>query len=220
MGARIAHPALSRKTHPRNASLGTVHKILKKVHMYAGLLSFTALIVYGVAGLYSTSQPPWSERPYPETTIREVPFDFPGDLNDKEMADAIYCALDMPLTGPLYEWAIRRDDDQNLFLNFYTINGFRKVTALESEGLLRVEAAHTHLAEFVNGAHSTTLQWASPRPLVQAWAWYNELAIWSLILMAASGVVLWLLTRPRYGPGLAAFAIGNGIFLALYFLTR
>lgn len=197
-----------------------MHKILKKIHMYAGLLSFTALIVYGVAGLYSTSQPSWAERPYPETTIREVRFEFPGDVSDKELADAIYHRLDMPLTGPMYEWAIKRDEDQNLFLNFYTINGFRKVTALESEGLLRVEVARTHLAEFLNGAHGTTLQWASPRPLVQAWAWYNEAAIWSLILMASSGVALWLMTRPRYGPGLAAFAIGNGAFLTLYWMWR
>lgn len=197
-----------------------MHKVLKKIHMYAGLQSFTALIVYGLAGLYSTSQPSWGERPYPETTLREVSFEFPGDVSDKELADAIYHALDMPLTGPMYEWAIRRDEDQNLFLNFYTLNGFRKVTALEDEGLLRVEVERSGLAKFVNAAHSTTLQWASPRPLVQAWAWYNEVAIWSLMLMAGSGVALWLLTRPRYGPGLAAFVLGNGAFLAVYWMWR
>jgi hypothetical protein len=120
----------------------------------------------------------------------------------------------------MYDWAIQRDEDQNLFLNFYTVNGFRKVTALEDRGLLRVESSRTGLAQFVNGAHSTTLQWAAPRFLVRAWAWYNEVAIWSLMLMACSGVALWLLTRPRYLPGAAAFVIGNGVFVALYWLAR
>ena len=197
-----------------------MRKLIRKIHMYAGLLSFTALIVYGISGLYSTSQPSWGERPYPQTAFREVPFDFPQDASDKELADAIYYKLDMPLTGPLWNWAIARDKDQNLFLNFYTINGFRKVTALEAEGLLRIETSRTTLAQFVNGAHSTTLQWASPRFLVQAWAWYNEVAIWALMLMAASGVVLWLLTRPKYAPALAAFVLGNGAFLALYWFAR
>jgi hypothetical protein len=126
----------------------------------------------------------------------------------------------MPLTGPMYDWAIQRDKDQSLFLNFYTVNGFRKVTALEKQGLLRIESSRTSLLEFINGAHSTTLQWAARRFLVQAWAWYNEVATWSLLLMALSGVLLWLLTRPRYWPGAAAFTIGNGIFLGLYWLTR
>jgi hypothetical protein len=188
--------------------------------MYAGLMSFTALIVYGLAGLYSTSMPRWADRPYPETSSREIPFEFPATGSDKELADAIYYALDMPLTGPLWDWAIERDEDQNLFLNFYTINGFRKVTAFEKEGLLRIESSRTNLAQFINGAHSTTLQWASPRFLVQGWAWYNELAIWSLMLMACSGVALWLLSRPRYAPGIAAFALGNGVFLTLWWLTR
>ena len=95
-----------------------MRKLIKKVHMYAGLMSFTALIVYGIAGLYSTSQPSWGDRPYPDTTFREVTFDFPETSSDKELADAIYHRLDMPLTGPMYDWAIKRDDDQNLFLNF------------------------------------------------------------------------------------------------------
>lgn len=197
-----------------------MRKLIRKIHMYAGLLSFTALIVYGVSGLYTTSQPSWGERPYPDTTFREVPFVVPEDATDKQVADAVYHALDMPLTGPLWDWAIKRDDDQNLFLNFYTINGFRKVTVLEGEGLLRIESSRTNLAQFLNGAHSTTLQWASPRFLVQAWAWYNEVAIWALMLMASSGVALWLLTRPKYVPALAAFAFGNGVFLALYWFAR
>ncbi|MCB9384976.1 MAG: PepSY domain-containing protein [Bryobacterales bacterium] len=197
-----------------------LRKLLKRIHMYAGLMSFTALIVYGLAGLYSTSQPPWSERPYPETQVREVPFEFPASGSDKELADAIYRHLDMPLTGPMYDWALKRDDDQNLFLNFYTVNGFRKVTALESQGLLRVESSRTGLWQFVNGAHSTTLQWAAPRFLVQGWAWYNELAIWSLLLMAGSGIALWLMTRPGYVPGVVSFALGSGMFVTLWLLAR
>ena len=94
------------------------------------------------------------------------------------------------------------------------------MTALEKQGLLRIETSRTDLWQFVNGAHSTTLQWAAPRFLVQAWAWYNELATWSLMLMAASGVALWLMTRPRYAPAIASFLLGSGVFVALWCLTR
>lgn len=194
--------------------------LFKKIHMYAGLFTFTALMVYGISGLMDSSLPAWSEREPPPTTERIVEFEAPPDLDDKEVADLIYAYMDMPLTGPPANYAVRRDTDQNLVVSFYTVNGVRTVTALESEQQLKVVTAEGGMVSFVTGMHGSRMTYASPRFLTIAWAVYNEAGLWALGFMALSGVVLWLATRPRYLWGRVAFIAGNAVFVTLYWLMR
>jgi len=56
--------------------------------------------------------------------------------------------------------------------------------------------------------HAVTMREAAGKSLEQMWRWYTELAIWSLILMALSGVYLWLASRPAYGWGQISFVAG------------
>lgn len=195
-------------------------QLLKKIHMYAGLLTFTALVVYGVSGLMDSSLPAWSEREAPPTTERFVPFETPPDLGDKEVADLVYARLDRPLTGPPPDYAIRRDQDHNLVVNFYTVNGVRSVTVHEAEQQLRVATAQGGMVSFVTGMHGSLMMHASPRFLTVSWAAYNEAGLWSLGFMALSGIILWLSTRPRYVWARVAFIAGNGTFALLYWLMR
>ncbi len=39
-----------------------MYEILKKIHMYTGLLTFSALIVFGVAGVHATLRAPEQHR--------------------------------------------------------------------------------------------------------------------------------------------------------------
>ena len=188
--------------------------------MYAGLFTFTALVVYGVSGLMDSSLPAWSEREAPPTTERLVAFKTPSDLGDKEVADLLYAHLDMPLTGPPPDYAIRRDEDHNLVVNFYTANGVRTVAVHEAEQQLRVVTAQGGIVSFVTGMHGSRMTYASPRFLTVAWAAYNEAGLWSLGFMALSGTILWLSTRPRYIWARVAFVAGNGTFAILYWLMR
>lgn len=193
---------------------------VKKVHMYAGLFTFTALFIYGLSGIVDSLLPAWSERQSPPTTEEYAAFQAPNDLSDKALADLVYEELNMPLTGPPADYSLRRDEAQNLVVSFYTPNGVRTVTVLENEGRLRVVRAAGGMASFITGMHGATLQYAAPRFLTQAWAYYNEAGLWALGLMSISGVILWLGTRPRLIWAQAAFAAGSGSFVLLYWLIR
>ena len=196
-----------------------MYEILKKIHMYTGLLTFSALIVFGVAGVHATLRAPEQHR-RSETKIEHVNFAVPGNLTDKQLADRVYETLKPPLARPLEKWALRHDARGNLVLPFYTVNGLRTVTVLEKENRLRVETKRASLAETLNSLHGTVPRWAAPDLRIQLWAYYMEMAIWALIGMTLSGVYLWLAARPGSRWGQVSFGAGSAAFLVLYWLTR
>ncbi|MCG6924557.1 MAG: hypothetical protein LJF30_04495 [Acidobacteria bacterium] len=55
---------------------------------------------------------------------------------------------------------------------------------------------------------------------VRAWAWYLELSIWSLLLMALSGVYLWLSTRPRHRWARVSLVVGTLVLVGFYWVVR
>jgi len=188
--------------------------------MYAGLFTFTALIMYGLTGLIDVVRPPWQERESPPTTQQLVAFEAPADLDDMQMAQRVYEYLDLPLTGPPKSYSVSRDDDHNLAIKLYTPNGFRTMTLLEGEQQLRVVRSHAGLESFISGRHGALLKYAAPRFVTRAWAYYNEAGLWSLGFMALSGVALWLGSRPRYRWAQVVFLSGNAVFFTLYWLIR
>lgn len=192
-----------------------MRRLVKKIHTYAGLVSFTAFIVYGIAGVRATFSIAQPARP---AGVREVEFVAPDGMTDEELADHVGRTLDLPLTGEPY--GVRRDAAQHLQMTFYTPNGPRRVTVLENEHLVRIASDHPRLLSFLSNLHSTTTGNAAPRFLTRAWAWYNEIAIWSLILMSVSGMYLWLASRPGHRLAQISFAAGSGAFVVLYWMTR
>lgn len=190
-----------------------MRRLVKKLHIYAGLLSFTAFVVYGIAGLHATLRGAPETRPADPTTTRDVPFDVPGDLSDKQVADRVHALLNLPLTRPVPEWALYRDASSNLVLDFYTANGIRRVTVLETESRLRVEESRTSTGQFLNQLHAT-LDVTGP-PMIAAWAAYNIFSTLCLLFMTLSGVYLWLASRPGHRAALVACAAGAVVFLAL-----
>lgn len=150
--------------------------------MYAGLFTFTALMVYGLSGLMDSTLPAWSERQSPPTTEQFIRFKAPSNLGDKEVADLVYAYLDMPLTGPAADYSSGRDKDQNLTVRFYTVNGVRTVTVLEEAGQLKIVRAQGGMVSFVTGMHGSRMMYASPRFLAVAWTVISSLelplAVW------------------------------------------
>jgi len=187
--------------------------------MYLGLLNFVTLMVFGIAGLSATLQSGPS-RPPAATAARYQPFTAPANATDKEVADAVFQSVNIPLSNPIPKQAVRRNDENQLALNFYTLNGPYKVTVLERESRLRIEPMPNNLPRFLNGIHTVTQGNNSRHLRVRLWAWYNEFAIWSLLAMAISGVYLWLASRPGHRWAQVSFAAGTVSFLVLYAATR
>jgi hypothetical protein len=92
---------------------------------------------------------------------------------------------------------------------------------LEDEDQLRIETLRNGFWRYVSNLHATLrVHDHSGDWRVGLWTWYVELALWSLILMALSGLYLWLSSRPRLLPALWLLLGGSALFIFLYMITR
>jgi hypothetical protein len=193
--------------------------LIRKIHIYAGLLSFSHLIVYGIAGLVATAQNQL-ERPKIPGSVRYVPFSPPPSATDKQVAAEVYRTLQFPLARPIPDWFLRRTPENHLLLDFYNMNGIRRVVVLENEKRLRIEEIRNSFGLFLEDVHAATPADRDAPTLVRIWAAWNEFAMWCLIAFCISGVYLWLATRPRfYWAYIAGFG-GFAAFAVLYELIR
>jgi uncharacterized iron-regulated membrane protein len=195
-----------------------VRQLVLKLHIYAGLLTFAQLVVYGIAGLAATVE----ERPRPKIvqSSRELAYTVPASKTDKEVADDIYRTLALPLTRPMPLFAITRDARNDLRLDFYNINGIHRVTVLEREHRLRIDEVHNGPATFVNDLHTVTLNDDEAPRLVRVWGYYNAFAMWCLLGFCVSGVHLWLTATTRSLWAWGCLSVGSAVFAALWIAFR
>src|ERR1022692_1423090 len=112
--------------------------LIKKIHTYAGLLTFVNLAVYGIVGLSAL----YLLHPHPEPPV--VSFqNFTVDPNrtDRQVAELICTQLNLSLATPVNSFAIQHDAANNLFLDFRHANGRHQVTVLENDGRIRIEVS-------------------------------------------------------------------------------
>jgi len=195
-----------------------MHDMLRKIHMYLGLLSWSSLIVFGIAGLTATLHSPSDSRPTPAVRMEE--FAAAPNSTDAEVGDAIWKKLAVPFASPPGKWSYRRDSENHLVVRFWSPNGVVDATVLEKEGRLRIEAERNSLAQAMNNLHAMTTNADNPGWAIRLWGIYNEFAIWTLIAMALTGVALWLTSRPRYRPAQVAFLSTCVLFAVLYYVMR
>src|SRR5690242_10074372 len=107
--------------------------LIQKLHMYIGLLNFSDLIVFGIAGLAATfhagpeRKPAWEAVRYENFT--HAPARATNRLRTRCLNNFIF--------QPIPNWAIHRDAG-NLPLDFYSVNGVSKLTYLWREYRLRL----------------------------------------------------------------------------------
>jgi hypothetical protein len=185
-----------------------VTNLIRKLHIYAGLFTFVHLVIYGIAGLAATfHQGP--ERPKIPRSVRMVPFQVNGSQTDKQVADEVFHRLKLPMTRPMPDWFLRHTPDNHLLLDFYNINGIYRVIVLEDQKQLRIEDIRNSNLLFLEDIHAATLGDREAPSLVRWWAAWNEVAMWSLLWFSATGVYLWLATRPRFAFAWIALLAGS-----------
>lgn len=193
--------------------------LIRKLHIYTGLLTFAHLIIYGIAGLVATMQP-GPERPKSPQSIRHVPIAIPPSATDKQVARLVYDTLKLPLTRPMPDWFLRRTPDNHLLLDFYNINGIYRVIVLENEQRLRVEEIRNSIWLFLEDIHAATPGDEEAPAAIRAWALWNEAAMWSLLVFGLSGAYLWLTTRPQFIWAWAALTAGTAAIAILWSVFR
>lgn len=196
-----------------------MRNLVIKLHIYAGLLTFAQLALYGVAGLVATVQP-GLERPKIPRAVRYVPFTVAPASTDRQVADQVYQQLRLPLTRPMPGWFLRRTPENDLLLDFYNINGIWRVVVLERENKLRIEEIRNSTPIFLNDVHAITTGDSEAPARVRLWAIYNELALWCLLAFCVSGVYLWLSAQARSWWAWASLAAGTVTFAAPWIAFR
>lgn len=192
---------------------------MKKLHMWAGLLSFTAFIVWGVAGVEAVFLPPPEGYEPPEVSSeKEIPFDAPGGLDDKALARLIYETVKLPMAGGHYN--IHRDDNQHLAFFVFTVNGRRDLTYLEEQKKIRIAYRQNELGGFLSSMHTGHSRRGPPDIPARFWGVYNEFSTWAFLFMSLSGVYLWIASRP--GLPWARMCLGGAalLFIVLWVVTR
>ncbi len=196
-----------------------MRNVVLKLHIYAGLLTFAQLVLYGVAGLVATVQVA-AERPKIPRAVQHVPFSASPGSTDKQVADQVFRMLHLPLTRPMPGWALKRTAQNDLLLDFYNINGIWRVTVLERESRLRIEQIRNSLGLFLGDMHAATTGDAEAPRLLRVWAFYNECAMWCLLAFCASGVYLWLTAQARSWWAWASLASGTATLAVLWMAFR
>lgn len=192
-----------------------IRALVLKIHVYAGLLTFAQLSIYGAAGIAAALQH-GIERPKVARVVRHVPFTPPASATDKQVAAAVYELLAPPLARPMPDWFLRRTPENDLRLDFYNINGIWRVVVLEREQRLRIEEIRNGLGYFLSDVHAATPGDAGAPRLVRLWAIYNEAAMWCLLGFCGSGAYLWLSAPGRGRWAWACLAVGTSVFAALW----
>src|SRR6478672_10788498 len=118
---------------------------IKKIHMYTGLLNFTILCVFGLAGLVATAEVPDIFQAGTVPVATTLPFRAPGSASDQQVGELIREQLRPAHAG---EPNIRRDAQHQLVADFYSVNGLVRATLLEGEGQLLVETRRNSIWRF------------------------------------------------------------------------
>ena len=194
-------------------------KWIKKLHTYAGLLSFSALFVWGFIGVYAVFMPaPGQFKPPEISETREVSLAAPGDLDDKALARYVFDNIDIPLRGGHYN--IRRDDDANLAFFVFTASGRRDVTYFEDQETVRIQVRQNTLPHFLSTMHTAHSRRGPKTQAAKMWGYYNEFSVWAFLFMIVSGLYMWLETRPGMIWAQATIGVATVGTAVLWFATR
>lgn len=191
----------------------------KKIHTWAGLLTFSAFVVWGVTGVHGAFTPPPGEyTPPPVAALRELPFQAQGDADDQEISKQIFAIAEIPLAGGRYN--IHRDEDLNLAFNVFTINGTRELTYYEDRGVVEVAHRRNSVWSYLSSMHSAHTTRHQLTPLSSAWGYYNTLATWAFLFMTISGVYMWIATRPNLNWARISFGAMALFTAVMWFVIR
>jgi hypothetical protein len=190
---------------------------IRRIHLYLGLLNFSLLMVFGLAGLVVTFEAPdiFHQKQGPAAQVRT--FSAPPSASDRELGALIAQTLQPPHAGPPI---VHRNPINQLVVEFYSVNGLVRATLDRGEERLQVQTFRNSVWRFLDNAHATTIAEQGGDRAVRAWAWYIEFSIWSLIAMSLSGLWLGLNTRWSYRWTRVALAAGSAAFVVLYWLEK
>jgi hypothetical protein len=190
-------------------------RLVKKIHIYFGLLNFTVVLVFGIAGLAASYDATFPHEPAP--MVEERAFQVPAGLRDIQIGDLVYLTLRPPLVSPRL-YPVFRNEKKELIVDFYSVNGMQHITVLPQESKLRIENHPRNFWQYVNDLHAVTGR--PPNLKLRLWAYYVEFSIWSLLAMVLTGLYLWIASTRKFRWAGYSFAAGTALVVALWAALR
>jgi hypothetical protein len=192
---------------------------MKKIHMYTGLFSFMAFVVWGATGIHAVFLPPPGDwQPPVVTAQQEFSFEAAGSLDDKKLAKAIFAEAGLAMAGGYYN--VHRNDAGDLVFIAYSANGQRDVTYLEKLRRVRIDFRDGDLWDFLSEMHTGHSRRGPPDLSSRLWGYYNEFSTWAFLFMVLSGIYLWVATRSGMRWALILVSATTAATLVLWLATR
>ena len=186
----------------------SLRSLFLKIHIYAGLLCSSYLLIFGLSSLNynhhfgkpSDSDPiSWERR----TELANV------DGDDRAFTNRITESLG--LIGWTIPWETYRDEGDNLHFGLNRPGKKYTVHVFFDEGLIRVEERRTGFWPIVNSLHALTRLPYSP--FMSLWGVYTEICIWGVLFSAGTGVYCWTRRRRERLVGWIMLGAGSGTSL-------
>ena len=188
----------------------SLRSLLLKIHIYAGLLCSSYLLIFGVSSLnynHHFGKPGKTEAISWERRIELANV----EGNDRAFSGTISDTLG--LIGWTIPWETHRDDGGNLHFGLNRPGKKYTIHVLFDEGLVRVEERRTGFWSIINSLHA--LMRLPYSPFMSLWGVYTEICIWVVMFSAATGVYFWARRRSERFVGWILLAGGSGSSLLL-----
>ena len=187
----------------------SVRSLFLKIHIYAGLLCSSYLLIFGLSSL---NYNPHFGKPTDDAdaTSWERRIELTNvDGNDRAFSGAISDSLG--LIGWTIPWETYRDDDRNLHFGLNRPGKKYTIHAFFDDGRVRVEERRTGFWSVINSLHA--LMRLPYSPFMDPWGAYTELCTWVVLFSAGTGVYFWARRRSERLVGWVLLATGSGTSL-------
>jgi hypothetical protein len=192
-----------------------MRSFLLKVHIYAGLLCSSYLLIFGISSLNYNHNfgNPRNEKVAWERSLKVV------DMEDN-MALSEAVRDELGLFGWPLPWEMHREDGGNFRFGLSRPGKHYTIRVLFSENRVRVEETRKGFWAVINSLHAL-MSVPSSRFMV-LWGAYTEFCTWVVLFSAASGVYFWTRRRKERLIGwiLLLGGMGTSFFLMFYIWWR
>jgi len=185
--------------------------LLLKVHIYAGLLCSSYLVIYGISSLNYNHNfgKAGNESVTWERSLRVVDVD-----NSKVLSETVRDALG--LMGWPLPWETRRDDRGNFHFGLSRPGKKYSIHVFFDQNRVEVEETRKGVWAVIDSLHAR--MGVPSSSFMTLWAAYTELSTWVVLFSAASGVYLWTRRQKERVIGwlLLGCASGGSLLLMFY----
>jgi hypothetical protein len=180
-----------------------MQSLLRKIHIYGGLMCFWYLIILGISSLHFNHDfgfmEQWGESTqWPQRSLRLDP-----KQEDLKLAEAVRDSLS--LMGWPFPWEMRRDSTSLYFVMEQPAKRY-VITYGFADHYVHVTEIDKGFWRVFNSLHGSG---AVPNgPFTKAWQWYTRATVFVVILSIATGIYLWLKSNEERRTGLYVLLAG------------